>query len=381
MSSGDFVRQMPLGVSGSSLRATMWQRLHIDPYLFLLLIILTGVGLFVLYSASGQSLATVKRQATFFFIAYSAMFFVAQINVDMMRRWSPFVYVLGLVLLVAVLFAGTVGKGAQRWLDIGGFRFQPSEIMKLIMPLATAWFLAERVLPPRLKDVVAALAIAIVPAVLIFRQPDLGTAILVAAAGLFCLFFAGLSWRYIAAVGGLVAVATPIMWFFVMHEYQKRRVLTLFDPESDRLGAGWNIIQSMTAIGSGGVEGKGYLQGSQSALNFLPESHTDFIIAVLAEEFGLIGVVGLLILYLLILVRGLVIGMSAQSTFARLVAGAVSMTFFVYVVVNMGMVSGILPVVGVPLPLVSQGGTSLVTLMMGFGILMAISTEQRRLAR
>lgn len=381
MSSGDFVRQMPLGVSGSSLRATMWQRLHIDPYLFLLLIILTGVGLFVLYSASGQSLATVKRQATFFFTAYSAMFFVAQINVDMMRRWSPFVYVLGLVLLVAVLFAGTVGKGAQRWLDIGGFRFQPSEIMKLIMPLATAWFLAERVLPPRLKDVVAALAIAIVPAVLIFRQPDLGTAILVAAAGLFCLFFAGLSWRYIAAVGGLVAVATPIMWFFVMHEYQKRRVLTLFDPESDRLGAGWNIIQSMTAIGSGGVEGKGYLQGSQSALNFLPESHTDFIIAVLAEEFGLIGVVGLLILYLLILVRGLVIGMSAQSTFARLVAGAVSMTFFVYVVVNMGMVSGILPVVGVPLPLVSQGGTSLVTLMMGFGILMAISTEQRRLAR
>ncbi len=219
-----------------------------------------------------------------------------------------------------------------------------------------------------------------VPAVLIFKQPDLGTAILVAASGLFCLFFAGLGWRYVIAAGGLAAIAAPIMWFFVMHDYQKRRVLTLFDPESDRLGSGWNIIQSMTAIGSGGIEGKGWLQGSQSALNFLPESHTDFIIAVLAEEFGLLGVIALLLMYSLILVRGIVIGMSAQSTFARLVAGAITSTFFVYVLVNMGMVSGILPVVGVPLPLVSQGGTSLVTLMMGFGILMAISTEQRRLA-
>jgi rod shape determining protein RodA len=309
-----------------------------------------------------------------------AMFFVAQISVDFMRRWSPLVYLLGVLLLVGVLVAGTGAKGAQRWLEIGGFRFQPSEIMKLIMPLATAWYLADRVLPPRIKVVGLSMLIALIPAVLIFRQPDLGTAILVAASGLFCLFFAGLSWRYIAAAGALGAVAAPVMWFFVMHEYQKRRVLTMLDPEADRLGAGWNIIQSMTAIGSGGIEGKGYLQGSQSALNFLPESHTDFIIAVLAEEFGLIGVVGLLLLYMLILVRGMVIGMSAQTTFARLVAGAITMTFFVYVVVNMGMVSGILPVVGVPLPLVSQGGTSLVTLMMGFGILMAISTEQRRLA-
>src|SRR6056300_1346634 len=308
MSQDEFVRQMPISNSASSLRASMWQRLHIDPALLLLLLILTAVGLMVLYSASGQSLATVKRQAVFFAIAYSAMFFVAQINVDMMRRWSPFVYVVGLALLVAMLIAGIGAKGAQRWLQIGGFRFQPAEIMKLIMPLATAWFLADRVLPPRLKDVALSLAIALIPAVLIFKQPDLGTAILVSAAGLFCLFFAALSWRYIAAVGGLFATAVPIMWFFVMHEYQKRRVLTLFDPESDRLGAGWNIIQSMTAIGSGGVEGKGYLQGSQSALNFLPESHTDFIIAVLAEEFGLLGVVGLLFLYLLILVRGLVIG-------------------------------------------------------------------------
>jgi rod shape determining protein RodA len=378
MSQGEFVRQMSLG--DNRLRPSMWQRLHLDPALFTLLLILTGVGLMVLFSASGQSWDAVKRQATFFLIAYMGMFFVAQISVDFMRRWSPLVYLLGLLLLVGVLVAGTGAKGAQRWLEIAGFRFQPSEIMKLIMPLATAWYLADRVLPPRIKVVGLSMLIAFIPAVLIFRQPDLGTAILVAASGLFCLFFAGLSWRYIAAAGGLGAIAAPVMWFFVMHEYQKRRVLTLLDPEADRLGAGWNIIQSMTAIGSGGIEGKGYLQGSQSALNFLPESHTDFIIAVLAEEFGLIGVVGLLLLYMLILVRGMVIGMSAQTTFARLVAGAITMTFFVYVVVNMGMVSGILPVVGVPLPLVSQGGTSLVTLMMGFGILMAISTEQRRLA-
>lgn len=379
MANSDFVRQMPLG-GHASLQKSLWQRLHLDPALLFLLLIISGFGLFVLYSASGQSVETVKRQGAFFMIAYTAMFFVAQINVDMMRRWSPFVYVLGVLLLVAVLFGGTVGKGAQRWLQIGGFRFQPSEIMKLIMPLATAWFLSSRILPPRIRVVLISLAIAMVPAVLIFKQPDLGTAILVAASGLFCLFFAGLGWRYVIAAGGLAAIAAPIMWFFVMHDYQKRRVLTLFDPESDRLGSGWNIIQSMTAIGSGGIEGKGWLQGSQSALNFLPESHTDFIIAVLAEEFGLLGVIALLLMYSLILVRGIVIGMSAQSTFARLVAGAITSTFFVYVLVNMGMVSGILPVVGVPLPLVSQGGTSLVTLMMGFGILMAISTEQRRLA-
>jgi rod shape determining protein RodA len=379
MAHSDFVRQMPLG-GNASLQKSLWHRLHLDPALLFLLLIISGFGLFVLYSASGQSVETVKRQGAFFMIAYTAMFFVAQINVDMMRRWSPFVYVLGVLLLVAVLFGGTVGKGAQRWLQIGGFRFQPSEIMKLIMPLATAWFLSSRILPPRIRVVLISLAIAMVPAVLIFKQPDLGTAILVAASGLFCLFFAGLGWRYVIAAGGLAAIAAPIMWFFVMHDYQKRRVLTLFDPESDRLGSGWNIIQSMTAIGSGGIEGKGWLQGSQSALNFLPESHTDFIIAVLAEEFGLLGVIALLVMYSLILVRGIVIGMSAQSTFARLVAGAITSTFFVYVLVNMGMVSGILPVVGVPLPLVSQGGTSLVTLMMGFGILMAISTEQRRLA-
>ncbi len=379
MANSDFVRQMPLG-GHASLQKSLWHRLHLDPALLFLLLIISGFGLFVLYSASGQSVETVKRQGAFFMIAYTAMFFVAQINVDMMRRWSPFVYVLGVLLLVAVLFGGTVGKGAQRWLQIGGFRFQPSEIMKLIMPLATAWFLSSRILPPRIRVVLISLAIAMVPAVLIFKQPDLGTAILVAASGLFCLFFAGLGWRYVIAAGGLAAIAAPIMWFFVMHDYQKRRVLTLFDPESDRLGSGWNIIQSMTAIGSGGIEGKGWLQGSQSALNFLPESHTDFIIAVLAEEFGLLGVIALLLMYSLILVRGIVIGMSAQSTFARLVAGAITSTFFVYVLVNMGMVSGILPVVGVPLPLVSQGGTSLVTLMMGFGILMAISTEQRRLA-
>lgn len=380
MSGSDFVRQMPLNTR-SSLQQSLWFRLHLDPYLFFLLVTIACFGLFVLYSASGQSIATVKKQAAFFMIAFTAMFFIAQINVSMMQRWSPLIYVLGLVLLIAVLLAGTDAKGAQRWLQIGGFRFQPSEIMKLIMPLATAWFLSQSILPPRLKIIALAVAIAVVPAVLIFKQPDLGTAILVAVSGLFCLFFAGLSIRYLFAAAGIVLTLVPIMWFFVMHDYQKRRVLTLFDPESDRLGSGWNIIQSMTAIGSGGVDGKGWLLGSQSALNFLPESHTDFIIAVLAEEFGLVGVIGLLLIYSLIILRGMVIAMSAQSTFGRLVAGAITSTFFVYVFVNMGMVSGVLPVVGVPLPLVSQGGTSIVTLMLGFGILMAISTEQRRLAQ
>lgn len=381
MSHGDFVRQMPgLQSSHGTLGPSFLQRWHIDGPLFLLLLILTIFGLFVLYSASGQSLATVKRQSVYLVIAYGAMFATASINSSVYQRWAPAVYVLGIGLLVLVLFKGAGAKGAQRWLDLGGFRFQPSEVMKLVMPLMIAWYLSDRVLPPRFKHVLVALAIVSLPAVLIFRQPDLGTAILVSAAGMFALYFAGLAWRYVLISAGAVMAIAPIMWFFVMHDYQKRRVLTLLDPESDRLGAGWNIIQSMTAIGSGGLEGKGWLNGTQSQLNFLPESHTDFIIAVLAEEFGLFGVMALLLIYSLIIIRGMVLGMSAQTTFGRLVAGSITATFFVYVFVNMGMVSGILPVVGVPLPMVSQGGTSLVTLMAGFGILMSVGTEQRRLA-
>jgi rod shape determining protein RodA len=284
-----------------------------------------------------------------------------------------------LILLVLVLFCGVGAKGAQRWLSLGGFRFQPSEMMKLAMPIAIAAYLSNKSLPPRFKHVAWSLLFVAIPTVLIVRQPDLGTSILVAASGIIVLFYAGLPWRYIAAAFALLVASIWPMWHYVLHDYQRSRVLTLFNPEADKLGAGWNIIQSKTAIGSGGFDGKGWLNGTQSHLDFLPESHTDFIIAVLAEEFGFVGVFCLLMLYLLIVFRGLFIALNAQDGFQRLLAGSITLTFFIYVFVNVGMVSGLLPVVGVPLPLVSLGGTSLVTLMLGFGLLMGISAEPQRI--
>jgi rod shape determining protein RodA len=284
--------------------------------------------------------------------------------------------------LVGVIFFGTGAKGAQRWLQLPGLpRFQPSEFMKLIVPMMAAWFLSRRYLPPSLKDIFGTLILIFVPVLLIVKQPDLGTSILVAAAGIFVLLFAGMSWKVITSFGVLVGAFAPVMWMFVMRDYQKQRVLTFLDPESDPLGAGWNIIQSKTAIGSGGTWGKGWLEGTQSQLNFLPESHTDFIIAVCAEEFGFVGVVALLFLYLLIVLRGLHIAVKAQDSYSRLLAGSLTLTFFVYVFVNIGMVSGILPVVGVPLPLVSYGGTSVVTIMAAFGVLMSIHTHRKMLGR
>ncbi|MEK9542609.1 MAG: rod shape-determining protein RodA, partial [Luminiphilus sp.] len=272
-------------------------------------------------------------------------------------------------------------KGAQRWLDIGLIRFQPSELMKLAMPLMVAWWFSRRGIPPRLLTLLGALVLVLLPSGLIVIQPDLGTSLLVAASGLFVVFMAGVSWWYIGwAVLLFIASAWPA-WLFLLKDYQKQRILTLLDPESDKLGAGWNIIQSKTAIGSGGWSGKGWLAGTQSHLDFLPESQTDFIIAVLAEELGLRGVLLLLALYGLIVFRGFWISVTAQSGFARLLAAALTLTFFVYVFVNMGMVAGILPVVGVPLPLVSFGGTSIVTLMLGFGVLMAISTDRKVIAQ
>jgi rod shape determining protein RodA len=282
--------------------------------------------------------------------------------------------------LVAVIFVGVGAKGAQRWLEIGGFRFQPAEILKLVVPLTLAWYLSERILPPKFKYVIASLVLLGLPASLILRQPDLGTALLIAASGLFVLFVAGIGWRYIFGAVILAAVSAWPAWQFMLEDYQKQRILTMLNPESDKLGAGWNIMQSKTAIGSGGWEGKGWLSGTQSRLDFLPESHTDFIIAVLAEEFGLRGVLALVGIYLLILLRGFWIGIHAQTSFGRMMAGSLTLTFFVYIFVNMGMVAGLLPVVGVPLPLVSAGGTSVVTLMAGFGILMAVSTETRMVA-
>lgn len=375
----DFLRRMPEASHDLRRRRSFWRIVHLDPLLLLLLLALTAFGLVVLYSASEGDSSLIKRQAIFFTIAYIGMFTVAQIRIDFFSRWSLLFYVGALGLLVLVLFFGVGAKGAQRWLSLGGIRFQPSEMMKLAMPILIAAYLSKKTLPPRFKHVFWSLVLVIVPTVLIIKQPDLGTSILVAISGLIVLFYAGLRWRYIFSAVALLFAGIWPMWHYVLHDYQRRRILTLFDPEADKLGAGWNIIQSKTAIGSGGIDGKGWLDGTQSHLDFLPESHTDFIIAVLAEEFGFVGVFSLVVLYLMVIARGLFIAINAQDSFRRLLAGSITLTFFVYVFVNIGMVSGLLPVVGVPLPLVSLGGTSLVTLMLGFGLLMGISTEPSRI--
>jgi rod shape determining protein RodA len=375
---GDYVRQLPhQGSRDMAKRPSTVMRFHIDVPLLLLVMILTAYGLLVLYSASGQNMDAVIRQARYFALAYVVMILGAQISLHRYARWAPWLYGIGIATLVAVVFVGVGAKGAQRWLEIGGLRFQPSEIMKLVVPLVIAWFLAGRALPPGFFAVIGALILLALPAGLIVIQPDLGTSLLIAASGLFVLFMAGIGWRYIVgAVVLAVASAWPV-WMYGLKDYQKQRILTMFNPESDKLGAGWNIIQSKTAIGSGGWQGKGWLQSTQSRLDFLPESHTDFIIAVLAEEQGLQGIILLMGIYLLILLRGFWIGIHAQTSFGRMMAGSLTLTFFVYIFVNMGMVAGLLPVVGVPLPLVSAGGTSVVTLLAGFGMLMAISTEQK----
>lgn len=360
---------------------SLWSAFHIDPILLGLLLLLIGGGLFILYSGADRNIEVVKAQGIRMAVALVVMMVFAQLDPAVFRRWAPWLYLAGVAALVAVLLVGVGAKGAQRWLAIPGLpRFQPSELMKLVVPMMTAWYLSRHFLPPRLSRVAVALAIVLVPMAMIIMQPDLGTSLLVGAAGLFVVFFGGMSWRLIGAFVAMVSVAAPLMWFFVMRDYQKQRVLTLLDPQSDPLGAGWNIIQSKTAIGSGGVDGKGWLQGTQSHLEFLPESHTDFIVAVLAEEFGFIGILALLTLYLLIILRCLYISATAQDSFSRLLAGALTMTFFIYIFVNVGMVSGLLPVVGVPLPLISYGGTSGVTLMAAFGVLMSIHTHRRMIS-
>ena len=359
-------------------RASLLQRLHIDGLLLLILLVIASGSLFILYSASGKNVDMVIKQASSFGIGLVGMFVIAQFEPRFMARLVPLAYLVGVALLVAVDVMGYNAMGATRWINIPGvIRFQPSEFMKIIMPATIAWYLARHNLPPRFKHIVISLVMILVPFVLILLQPDLGTSLLVLTSGAFVVFMAGLQWRWImGAAAALVPVAVA-MWFFVLREYQKQRVLTFLNPESDPLGSGWNIIQSKAAIGSGGIWGKGWLLGTQSHLDFLPESHTDFIIAVLAEEFGLVGVCLLLLLYMLLLARCLVITVQAQTLFAKLLAGALSMTFFVYVFVNIGMVSGLLPVVGVPLPLISYGGTSLITLLAGFGILLSVHTHRK----
>ncbi len=377
----DFLRRLPDSTEHFSRGESLWRKLHIDPLLLLLLLTLTGFGLFVLYSGSEQSMSMMKRQIAFYIIAYCAMFTIAQLDMKMLQRWSPWFYGFGIVMLILVYFIGVNAKGAQRWLSLGFIRFQPSEALKIAVPVVVAAYFSSRVLPPKLKHIFWSLILIAIPAVLILKQPDLGTAILISASGVIVLFLAGLRWRYIFGSVAILAASLWPLWQFVLQPYQKQRVLTLFNPEADRLGAGWNTIQAKIAIGSGGFDGKGWLKGTQSQLDFLPESHTDFIIAVLAEEFGLLGVLWLIGLYLLIVARGLFIALNAQTTFNRLLAGSLTLTFFVYVFVNIGMVAGLLPVVGVPLPLVSLGGTSLVTLMLAFGILMAIATEKKKVAK
>ena len=361
-------------------RRSLAQSLHIDPPLLLGLLLLSGISLFVLYSASGQNIDLVWRQVVRLGVGFTVMFAIAQLNPAPLKRWAPWIFAIGLGLLVAVLVAGEIGKGAQRWLDLGVFRFQPSEVMKLAMPMMVAWYLSDHPLPPTAKRLAIAGLIIIVPTLLIARQPDLGTAVLVASAGIFVLLFAGIPWRLVAGFTALGAAGAPVLWHF-MHDYQRQRVLTFLNPEQDPLGAGYHIIQSKIAIGSGGLYGKGWLNGTQSQLNFLPERSTDFIFAAYAEEFGLFGILVLLAIYLFIIMRGLLIAVQAQDTFTRLLAGSLVMTFFIYIFVNIGMVTGLLPVVGLPLPLVSYGGTSMVTLMAAFGILMSIHTHRKLLPR
>lgn len=353
------------------------QQLHIDLPLLLALLLLAGVGLIALYSASEQNTDLVLRQVMRMLVAFALMIAIAQLRPETIQHWSPWLYALGLVMLIAVLILGVIGKGAQRWLNFGLFTFQPSELMKLALPMIIAWYFAEQAVPPRPGRILLALMMLVIPTLLVAKQPDLGTALVLATSGFLVLFLAGLRWRTIIVACILLVPIAWLLWQYGMHDYQRNRVLTFLNPETDPLGAGYHIIQSTIAIGSGGMYGKGWLNGTQSHLDFLPERKTDFIFPVFSEEFGFIGSLLLLAIYAAIIIRGLMIALQAQDTYTRLLAGSITLTFFIYVFINIGMVSGLLPVVGIPLPLVSYGGTSMVTLMTGFGILMSIQTHRK----
>ena len=359
-------------------RKVFWKVFSLDLWLLLGLFTITGYGLLVLYSASGGSEKMFTNRVMQVSLGLGVMFVMAMIPPRTYKQISPYLYAVTIVMLVMVDVFGETSKGAQRWLNLGFVRFQPSEIAKLAVPLMVATFLSNRPLPPNFRDTAIALTIIVFPTLLVAAQPDLGTSILVCAAGIFVLFLAGLSWKLISAGVVFLAGFIPIMWFFLMHDYQKTRVMTLIDPEKDPLGAGYHIIQSKIAIGSGGLHGKGWMEGTQSQLEFLPEPHTDFIFAVLSEELGMIGVLILLSIYLFIIARGLMLGAKSDNAFGRILSGGTALLFFVYVFVNIGMVSGILPVVGVPLPLFSYGGTSYVTLMAAFGLMMSSYVHRKK---
>ncbi|HAO91661.1 MAG: rod shape-determining protein RodA [Succinivibrio sp.] len=364
-------------VNSNKVQGTFFSRHHIDlPLLFGLFAALC-FSLFVLYSASGQELDMLLRQITRTGAAFLLMIVVAQIPPRLYAKASIYLYIVGLILLILVELFGDISKGAQRWLNLGFIRIQPSEIFKVVMPLCVATFLSKTSIPPKFITTIGAFIIVGMPTVLILLQPDLGTASLVAVAGCIGIFIAGLSWWWIIIGAGAGAAALPVMWNFVLHDYQKQRVLTLIDPSSDPLGAGYHIIQSKIAIGSGGLYGKGWLQGSQSQLDFLPEPHTDFIFAVLSEETGLIGFIVLMSLYCFIIGRCVLITLNTKDNFERILCGSFTFTFMFYIFVNIGMVSGILPVVGVPLPLISYGGTAMITLTICFGMIMSIHTHKK----
>ena len=350
--------------------------LKIDGPLVVGLALIAAYGLVVLYSASGQNLPTVMRTGARLALGTAAMLLLAQINPNFLRRSTPWLYAGGCLLLLVVAAIGHIGMGAQRWLDLGLFRFQPSELMKLAVPMMCAWYLHERPLPPGWLSLAVLSVLIFVPVSLVVVQPDLGTAALIAIAGALVIVLAGLRLRVIAALFALGAVGAWFGWSF-MHDYQRKRVLTFLNPQTDPLGAGYHISQSQIAIGSGGVFGKGWMNGSQAQLEFLPERSTDFIFAVIGEEFGLLGLLVLLMLYVFVVSRAVYLATQTQDTFARLLAGSLALTFFVYVFINAGMVTGLLPVVGVPLPLVSYGGSSVVTLLAGFGILMALYSRRK----
>ena len=349
---------------------------HIDGFLLTVLSATMLLGLFVLYSATGQNMDRVMNQVVSIVVALGLMWGLANLPPQHMMRFAWPTYVVGLLLLVGVALFGEVSHGARRWLHLGVVRIQPSELLKIAVPLMLAWYFEKRERTMRLSDFAVAAVMLMVPVALIAKQPDLGTALLIAASGFYVLFLAGIGWRVILVLVVAVAAFAPVAWS-LMHDYQQQRILTLLDPSQDPLGAGYHTIQSTIALGSGGIFGKGWLAGTQAHLDFLPERHTDFIFAVFGEEFGLFGVLGLMVLYLLIVARGLYIAANATSMFTRLLAGSITLTFGTYAFVNMGMVSGILPVVGVPLPLISFGGTSMVTLLLGFGILMSVATHRR----
>ncbi|WP_234856260.1 rod shape-determining protein RodA [Acinetobacter junii] len=357
--------------------SSYWHKLHLDPWLLSLLILNAILGLIVVYSASAQDMGLVFKQGFSFLLGFVALFICAQVPPKVYQAFSPYLYAVSLVLLIAVFFIGEVRMGARRWIAIPLLgSMQPSELMKFAMPLMITWFLSRNALPPRIFHILISLVLIVIPLLLVALQPDLGAGILILTSGLFVLFLAGISWKLILGSMGLVMLFLPIAWTFLLESYQKKRITTLIDPEADVLGSGWNIIQSKIAIGSGGFSGKGYLQGTQSHFGFLPERHTDFIMSTYAEEFGFIGVVILFSLYAAIIIRCFMIGLNSFNNFGRLIVGSLALSFFLYVVVNSGMVSGIFPVTGDPLPFMSYGGTAIITLLAGFGIVMSVHTHR-----